>query len=87
MPYRQALPNRQIPWSRVPLYSLNYTGCMNYFVLSTKQSWSQAKAACEAKGAKLAQLSTPTEVENAAKKIQDKTHYWIGGHCPGCRPQ
>jgi len=60
-------------------------GCMNYFVLSTKQSWSQAKAACEAKGAKLAQLSPPTEVENAAKKIQDKTHYWIGGHCPDCR--
>jgi len=57
----------------------------NYFVLSKKQSWSQAKAACEAKGAKLAQLSTPTAVENAAKKIQEKTHYWIGGHCPDCR--
>jgi len=61
------------------------SGCREYFVLRTKQSWSEAKSACEAEGAELAKLSTPAEVEKAAEKTEDETFYWIGGHCPDCR--
>ena len=63
-----------------------YSACREYFVLNTKQFWYDAKAACEDMGATLATLTTSADVEKAAQEIGDKQFYWIGGHCPGCRP-
>jgi len=72
-------------WEYCGIPKCSTEGCREYFVLHTKQSWNEAKAACEAEGAQLATLATPSEVEKAAEKTEDKTHYWIGGSCPDCR--
>jgi len=72
-------------WEYCGIPKCSTEGCREYFVLHTKQSWNEAKAACEAEGAQLATLATPSEVEKAAEKTEDRTFYWIGGSCPDCR--
>ena len=47
------------------------------------ENWTDAKADCEARGAKLATLLSDAEVEEVAKLMIDGATYWIGGHCEG----